>query len=270
MSIPFVLIVVMAAVFGPVCSWLALRRARSWAVWFIFGVLLGPIAVGLLLAAPPGRCPSCAAPTRGWPRLCASCGFVFGDPATVPAEGVGTPGLTLAVATPGTPTSPAPTPRSGGRRGSTRNVAGPADSAGPASNPTEDSPETRRATRLGRRATAIPRTTSDGAAAQSLAILGSGVFVGGSDELQIGSRYFLARVGGEFHALGPIHMSPSAVAMKMKINDAETTVVADRLLITGRGRLSGRTLAFAGVSMEPGMNLEQELTGRRRQKAAAQ
>ena len=40
MSIPFVLIVVMAAVFGPVCSWLALRRARSWAVWFIFGVLL--------------------------------------------------------------------------------------------------------------------------------------------------------------------------------------------------------------------------------------
>src|SRR5687768_13544779 len=175
----------MAAVFGPVCSWLALRRARSWAVWFFFGVLLGPIAVGLLLAAPPGRCPSCAAPTRGWPHLCASCGFVFGDPPTVPAEGVGTPGLTLAVATPGTTTGAAPSPRSGGRRGSSTDVARPGDSADPASGQIVDSPETRRATRLGRRATAIPRTTSDGAAAQSLAILGSGVFVGGSDELQI-------------------------------------------------------------------------------------
>ena len=86
MSIPFVLIVVMAAVFGPVCSWLALRRARSWAVWFIFGVLLGPIAVGLLLAAPPGRCPSWGAPTRGGARRGGGWGGVLGETAPVPEE----------------------------------------------------------------------------------------------------------------------------------------------------------------------------------------
>jgi hypothetical protein len=268
LSIPFVLIVVMAAVFGPVCSWLALRRARSWAVWFIFGVLLGPIAVGLLLAAPPGRCPSCAAPVRGWPRACASCGFAFGEPPTLPSERDGTPGLTLAVATPESMSPPAPTARSG-KRGPTKSAAA-AVAVDPVTSEIDDSPETRPATRLGRRATAIPRAAADGAASQTLAIMGSGVFVGGSDDLQIGSRYFLARVGGEFQALGPIHMSPSAVAMKMKINDTETTVVADRVLITGRGRASGRTLAFAGVSMEPGMNIEQELTGRRHQKVAAQ
>jgi hypothetical protein len=267
LSIPFVLIVVMAAVFGPVCSWLALRRARSWAVWFIFGVLLGPIAAGLLLAAPPGRCPSCATPTVGWPRLCASCGFAFGEPATLSSQGDGTPGLTLAVATPGATSGPGPSSRPG-KRGPARDAASVAER--PPTSETDDSPETRPATRLGRRATAIPRAASDGAASQTLAIMGSGVFVGGSDVLQIGSRYFLARVGGEFQALGPIHMSPSAVAMKMKINDIETTVVADRVLITGRGRASGRTLAFAGVSTEPGMNIEQELTGRRRQKATAQ
>ena len=268
MSIPFVLIVVMAAVFGPVCSWLALRRARSWAVWFIFGVFLGPIAVGLLIASPPGRCPSCAAPTHGWPRVCASCGLEFdADPAAGSAGVDGTPGLTLAVATPTPATGPARAPRSSGRRGASKSGKAAASSGTPESD-IEGSPETRPATQLGRRATAIPRAADGTTGPQTLGILGNGVFVGGSEELQIGSRYFLARVGGDLQALGPIHISPSAVATKMKINDAESTVVADRLLITGHGRSSGRTLAFAGVSIEPGVDIERELTSPRRQRVA--
>ena len=52
--------------------------------------------------------------------------------------------------------------------------------------------------------------------------------------LQIGSRYFLARVGTKLNLLGPIHISPSAVAASVTLADAEVAVLADRLLITGR------------------------------------
>jgi hypothetical protein len=268
LSIPFVLFVAMAAVFGPVCSWLALRRARSWATWFIFGVLIGPLAVVLLVAAPPGRCPSCGTATRGWPSRCAGCGLEFAGAAPGGAEAGGSPALAPSTATTG-PAQRELAPRSTSRRSASNGTVTEATAG--TTNGTADSPETRPATRLGRRATAVARAASDrtGGASQTVAILGSGVFVGGSDELQIGSRYLFARVGNELQALGPIHMSPSAVATKLKLTDVETTVVSDRLLITGRGRASGRTLAFAGVTMEPGMDIEREIRGRRRPKVAA-
>ncbi len=269
MSIPFVLVIAMAAVFGPLCSWLALRRARSWAVWFIFGTILGPIAAALLLMAPPGRCPSCGTPTRGWPHVCEGCGLMFGGVVPMLAtDPEAANGLTLATEGPDPGAAMRPT-KPASRRSSTKGGGASSPIAvGPG--PDADSPETRPATRLGRRASAVPRETAPaGSSAQTLAILGSGVFVGGSDVLQIGSRYFIARVGSDLQVLGPIHISPSAIAMKVKLNDAETTVVSDRVLITGRGRNAGRTLAFAGVSIEPGVDLEQQLTGSRRQKAAA-
>lgn len=261
----------MATVFGPLCSWLAQRRARSWAVWFIYGIVLGPIAAGLLLAAPPGRCPSCGTPTRGWARACNGCGLAFDgeEPATAaaldepPARRAAQPALTAVG--PGRATSP-----------QAASAVGFASTGGGAASAQDDveaavmeSPETRPATKLGRRASAVERrAASPDGASQTVAILASGVFVGGSDGLQIGSRYFLARVGGELHVLGPLHMSPSAIATKMKLNNAEATVVSDRLLLTGRGRASGRTMAFAGVTMEPGMDLQHELAGRRRQRVA--
>jgi len=43
-------------------------------VWFVFGAVLGPIAVLLLFAAPPGRCWMCDTPVRGWVSICAACG----------------------------------------------------------------------------------------------------------------------------------------------------------------------------------------------------
>ncbi len=270
MSIPFVLVVAMATVFGPLCSWLALRRARSWAVWFIFGVLLGPIAAALLFAAPPGRCPSCGTPSRGWPRSCDGCGIVFGgDAGVMDVSSHGAPGLTLTSPAAGVGAMTPTGAETAGRAGVSKRAQAQAEEA--ARKRLQDSPETRPATRLGRRASAVPRPTSEsgGNSGQTVAILGSGVYVGGSVELQIGSRYFLARVGNELQALGPIHMSPSAVATRMKLGDAESTVVADRLLITGRRRSAGRTLAFAGVSMEPGVNLERELSGRRQKVATS-
>lgn len=93
--------------------------------------------------------------------------------------------------------------------------------------------------------------------------------MGGTEPLQIGSRYFLARVGSEMHALGPMHISPSAVAARIHLGDTQATVVADRLLITGRSGDRGPTLAFSAVAAEPGVDFTEQLKSRARRKAAA-
>ncbi|HEY3523051.1 MAG TPA: hypothetical protein VGK63_05070, partial [Candidatus Limnocylindrales bacterium] len=51
-----------ALVFGPVAAWLARARHRPTAQWLLYGIVLGPVAVAILLVAPPGRCPRCSAP----------------------------------------------------------------------------------------------------------------------------------------------------------------------------------------------------------------
>lgn len=67
-----------AGVFAPISGWLATRRSRNAAVWFVFGALIGPVAPVLLAIAPPGRCPVCDAPVDGWPAACELCGTTFG------------------------------------------------------------------------------------------------------------------------------------------------------------------------------------------------
>ena len=103
----------------------------------------------------------------------------------------------------------------------------------------------------------------------TLAILGSGLYMGGSEPLQIGSRYFLARVGSELQALGPMHVSPSAVAARVPLADTQTTVVADRLLLTGRSNDRGPTLAFSAIEAEPGVDFQEQLRSRPRRKATS-
>jgi hypothetical protein len=67
-----------AGVFAPISGWLATRRSRNAALWFVFGALIGPVAPVLLAIAPPGRCPVCDAPVDGWPTACEQCGTAFG------------------------------------------------------------------------------------------------------------------------------------------------------------------------------------------------
>lgn len=73
-SIPLPALLAVPTVFGPLTSWLAARRRRSSVAWFMFGAILGPIALALLLAAPLGTCEICNTPTRGWSRQCETCG----------------------------------------------------------------------------------------------------------------------------------------------------------------------------------------------------
>ena len=246
MPLPVIALVVSGIVFAPLASWLAVQRGRSWAAWFLFGVALGPIAVGLLVAAPPGRCPACGTRTRGWPRRCEGCGVEFRrKPAETASDVDGTPTTIEA---------PEPVPGRVARR------ASPAGSA--------VEPGRRSATTLGRRPTPQPTPAASSRATGTVAILGSAIFIGGSASLQIGSRYLLAKVGNKLHVLGPIHISPSAVAARITLADVEATVLADRLLITGRAGTK-LSLAFSSVAVEPDVDLEQQLLAPTRRRAVA-
>jgi hypothetical protein len=258
-------IVASAIVFAPLSSWLALRRGRSWAAWFFFGMVLGPLAVGLLIAAPPGRCPLCGTRTRGWPLRCSGCGLAFAggaapEPAGAVPEAAGGAGRQWAATeTAGAlpPVARASRSGSGGRKAAAAGLS--------ASDPSH-----RPATVLGRRPTTVaapaPPAKSSGS---DVAILGSGIFMGGSTALQIGSRYLLARVGSELQALGPMHVSPASVAARIPLAGTETTVAADRLVIAPRSGGRGATLAFSALATEPGVDFEEQLKVRTRRKAAA-
>jgi len=70
-NLPLLLV---ASVFAPLTAWFAAQRSRHPGIWFVFGALLGPVAMGLIAIAPPGRCPACAEPVHGWVTTCAHCG----------------------------------------------------------------------------------------------------------------------------------------------------------------------------------------------------
>lgn len=146
-------------------------------------------------------------------------------------------------------------------RGEPRRIVGGAVGPGPVSD------DRHSATALGHRPTLYPaparETRPREPQSDTLAILGSGIFVGGSEGLQIGSRYFIARVGSEMHMLGPIHISPSAVAARISLSGLATTVVSDRLLITAQDG-GDPTLAFSSVTAELGVDLQQQLVMRPR------
>ncbi|HET9519867.1 MAG TPA: hypothetical protein VFO73_02355 [Candidatus Limnocylindrales bacterium] len=277
LSFPILALIASAILFAPLASWLALQRARSWALWFLFGVALGPVASLLLVLAPPGRCPACGTPSIGWPRSCTNCGLVFGS---------GLPGS----ARPSMAISPAAAPD--GARG----VAAAAPRARAVEptpavpDPSDAVPAHRPATALGRRAMLdaaeqvppralpaeeLPRTpaaaaTRRAAPTGSLVVLGSGVFIGGSQHsLQIGSRYLLARVGAELHVLGPVHISPAAVAARIPLAGVEPSLLADRLLISPTRPGRGSDLAFGGVSFERDVDIVRDLRAPRKGRSAA-
>jgi hypothetical protein len=280
LPIPVAAVVISAIVFAPLCSWLALRNERSAGLWFVFGVLIGPLAAALLIAAPPGRCPACGTRSRGWPRACEGCGLEFA-PARRPSVAADPEPHRAATAAatergPSVVSRPAMGARDAGAGESTRasraatRRAATAAATLPAEGVTEP-PGRRSATVLGRRPEALASATAAATrrSGPTLAILGSGVFMGGTEPLQIGSRYFLARVGSEMHALGPMHISPSAVAARIHLGDTQATVVADRLLITGRSGDRGPSLAFSAVAAAPGVDITEQLKSRARRKAGA-
>jgi hypothetical protein len=252
-SLLLVVLVAWVIVFAPLASWLARQRARPWVAWGLFGAVLGPAAAALLVMAPPGRCPACGRPIVGWPQVCQTCGLDLRyQPIDIARENAA-------------------------RRASM--IATPIDSiGGPSLDPVTTAslrsrevaalPPARPATALGLRPPAVSAPfslSSSPPAASPLeseggpGILGSGVFVGGSESLQVGSRYLFARVGDDLHALGPVHVSPATIAARVPLGGVEPSFVEDRLMLAPVEPGRGPELAFGGVRLERNVDIVREL-----------
>lgn len=253
------LLVVSAAIFGPLAGWYAGRRDRQPAVWLLFGTLLGPIALLLLRLAPPGRCPACDTPTAGWPGACPVCGTPFG--------GLGAPRVDRAVA------------RAADRAGATARGSDQARVADPAApepagvsrapepiplpvgraprrpRPLQPAREWRDASTGGRvgAARAEPHEIDAGD------VLATGVYFGGTASLVVGSRYVIVRHEDRLRLLGPVDRDPSTVALERPLAALTATAIGDRLVIT-EGHGDRLAIALGSLAGANGPQLEVALS----------
>ncbi len=275
-----------ASIFGPLSGWLAVARTRLVPLWIVFGAILGPLAIALLLAAPPGQCRACGWRVRGWTDTCRSCGNDVATGLPPETDEIG-PELSA-----GRHIGPHASPALAGALGGTvatsagRGPGGAPVAVGPGRTEQGRSfnggnsvlAATRDARLGGERGSTVataaipsPRTEdgwdrrpdpasdarngTDNGDDRPFAVIGSGVFVGGNRPLQPGSRYLLTRVGPELQIFGPLHLNPANVATRMSTKDIEVTVVGDRLSIGSQNPLMDVGLAFVGVIVEPGIDL---------------
>ena len=266
------LLIANLALFAPVAALVARRRQRSTAAWFAFGIVLGPLALAVAWAAPPGRCPACDSAPVGWLRECAACGAdvrsgSLPDHVAAAAEPSKyarasrrrtTPAAPAMPATPATPRSSArprsnrPSPTETGRR--RRDMARPI-AVGPG-RPVAPEPDAPIAIADG--ASGAPLGTAPPPAALSgssgIEALATGVYAGGSVGLEIGHRYTISRDETDLIILGPVETSPTVIAHVRELVNIDPVGVDDRLVVTGvggdRGKYLLRFQAVAGMSPE--------------------
>jgi hypothetical protein len=236
-----ILFVISAIVFGPLSAWLAIVRERSAAIWFAFGLLLGPIAPVLIALAPPGRCRVCGARGRGWLRSCDNCGS--------PLDGA--PRVAVRMSTTDEPTAPAESAGAvptGARSGANLAAVG----AVPAASMTPG----------GGGSAAQPAATRGTAETE---ILATGVFVGGSVHLSLGARYAIARRKRTFEVRGPVDIAPGVLRLERAMTGLDATVVADRLVVTEKttGRPSF-VIVFQSLTVQDGVDLESAFGAKKR------
>lgn len=217
------ILVVSAAIFGPLSGWIAGRRDRHPVVWLLFGALLGPLAIGLLAVAPPGRCPLCDTPVRGWPSACSACGGPLVarrlpsiDRGGRVAEAPASPTVASPPSRADGPSAPEPIPLPVGRIARPRRPEHnlfPADLEG-----------------AGR-----PRRTAgedESAAGAGGVPLATAVYFGGTSSLVVGSRYLIVRHRSDLRLLGPVDGDPARIVLERPLSRLTATAVGGRLIIT--------------------------------------
>jgi hypothetical protein len=222
-AIPVTLIVI-AGIFAPLVGFVAGRRARNPAIWFVYGALTGPVALVVLLAAPAGRCPDCDTPVAGWPATCRTCGASVG-------------GLRGAIAGPAPSSRPVTVglggerPRSVSTTGVRVPVAPPSDAVLAAS------PAVRLAGATAASSAPAPsrRAAPDPAAEKILAM---GVYLSGNAGMEVGAVYALARVGDLVRVFGPTDAGQLTVRFERQLDAVDVTSLEDRIIVAAR---SGRT-----------------------------
>ncbi len=229
------LIVVSAAVFGPLASWYAARRSRRPLAWLILGALLGPVAMVLLAVAPPGRCVACDAAVRGWPSRCESCGLEFRprEAAAGPAE----PPIQSDTWTGDEPLRLHP-------RSTAQEVPRPRLLA------TEPAPAP---VHLAAAPPTVPHAGMDAGE-----MMATAVYFGGTVRLVVGSRYAVVRHGSILRLMGPLDRDPSIVAVECSLDRVIATAIDDRLVVSD-SQLNGLAFALGGLAGATASQLEAAL-----------
>jgi hypothetical protein len=232
---------VLALAFGPLAAWLAARRQRNPAVWLLFGAILGPVALILVLVAPPARCWNCSEPTAGFESRCSTCGADLRTPhSTLPA------GVAIAVADEWTE------PRV------LRSVPDPRHDVTLAARiaaQDRHEPPAARPDRLSALGARRPGSSSAGDVDRpedlrpEVTMLAIGVLVRSSERMLPGSRYLIARTHDRLHIIGPIEASDQQVELDMPLAGIEASFIADRLVITGKADDGRRSILLAFQSI---------------------
>lgn len=251
--------IVVLLVSAPVAGWLALQRDRPPVAWFVFGALSGPLAIGVLLLAPPGHCPRCDTTVTGWPEICTTCGWrLRGRDAP--------PDASLPVSEPserppaGAVEAPAPplSPDTARPMGLWRRVARAPD-------PIVDlSPSELDA--VAGRPPPLPAVDAGAASASDHhgeripQIVVTGIFTGGSAHLEIGLRYGLARDEDTLVTLGPLDRTPNEIRASLPIESVDVLSVEDRVTVVSRGDRRERLLmGFISAAGLRGRDLEEAM-----------
>lgn len=259
--------VVSATVFGPVSGWLAGRRDRHPVIWLVFGALLGPLAVLLLYAAPPGRCSMCDTRVRGWASICPVCGA----PLTVaagagryqereripiaPVAAAPEPEAQRIYASPSAAIRTAPVLTMLATQG-VESRAEPHIPSPPIRLPIERSVRPRRPELSDRAVGSASRSPFEGdqGAAE---VLATAVYFGGTAGLAVGGRYVIVRQGPLFRLLGPVDQDPTRVALERPLARLVAVAVGERLVITeGDGARVSLAIGMGALSGMNGPDLE--------------
>ncbi len=256
--------------FGLAAAQAAIRLDRVAPIWFAFGAILGPNALLLLRAAPPGRCRSCGTPTRGWLRVCGWCR----------EDVTRTPATTLAiVARMSESAEPSEVPRA-------RELANQVEPARPFQVQLDSfrpSPLANLNSAMPPVSSTTPRPTSalppaaprptlihlrNGSPAHTATpavraskpvgkgepdaiatrVLATAVYVTGSTRLESGRRYGIAVHGSRLQILGPTDLDPSAIVLDRPVGEIDASAVEGRLIVSEPRSRSGLVLAFMSVA----------------------
>ena len=260
-------VLIIVGVCAPVTGWLATRRARHPATWFLLGALTGPLATILLAVAPPGRCPNCEAPVVGWPSTCERChsrlrdGTPLRDTPPGPARG------TSAYASAWTPAAEP--------RHATGSIVDRAALVAPPTPIDTARVATRRETRQAR-TTRPTRASESGALRPVMApptitasnhelatgpteastgdVLSTGVYISGNAGLEIGACYAIARKDDRLRVFGPVDAGQLTIRHEGALSDFDVTAMDDRVIISGRDGRSSVAMVLRTIG---GMRAEQ-------------
>ena len=259
-SVPIVVILV-AGVCAPLAGWMAMQRARNPAIWFVYGALTGPIAILLLYAAPPGRCPECDQAVDGWATACRECGAPFetlgarlGRPAAADPPRAAT---AVAATRPGpTPGPPAPTAARAPVPTSSLAPSSPVPSS-QARPPSGMAPQPARAGAAPRPPLAVSRPPVS--IASSEVVLATGIYLSGNTGMEIGALYAIARVEDRIRIFGPVDAGQQTVRLDRPLADTEVGAIEDRIVISSRHGRSTTSVVMRAVGGKRAADLEAAL-----------